>query len=146
MREILFGSRELTEYYRKSLALIHQYKLYQSYKLEVNKTEALLILFNCFRYRRDLATNKLSVEYLNLKSGKWEKDRVIHKSGSVFKFSHCPDISCLKGKKWLLYYAMHCMLNQVKTIVNHHKIYISFNQFTFIFSRSSYHIIFYNMI
>lgn len=130
MREILFGSRELTEYYRKSLALIHQYKLYQSYKLEVNKTEALLILFNCFRYSRDLVTNKLSVEYLNLKSGKWEKDRVIHKSGSVFKFSHCPDISCLKGKKWLLYYAMHCMLNQVKTIVNHHKIYTNFDRLT----------------
>ncbi|ANF70970.1 hypothetical protein A6043_06470 [[Haemophilus] ducreyi] len=126
MREVLFGSRELTEYYRKSMALIHQYKLYQPYKLDVNDTEATLILFNCFRYRRHLATGRFLVEYLDLGSGKWQKDRVIH-GGDFFYFSRCPDIRCFHSKKWLLNAAKEQMLNQVSKVVER-KNYVYFDR------------------
>ncbi|MBP4132426.1 PcfJ domain-containing protein [Gallibacterium anatis] len=74
-KRILFNNPELTEFYQICKSFIYENKFYEVYRLENNKNESVLILFNFYRYTKKHKTGQIKVEYWCLKSQKWKRER-----------------------------------------------------------------------
>ncbi|OOF59741.1 hypothetical protein [Rodentibacter myodis] len=77
MKKVLFGSEELTQYYRTMRAKIFEYKLYRAYQFEEDSRFITLTFFNFYRYKKNVKTGKISAYYFNFKANKWCTAKII---------------------------------------------------------------------
>ncbi|MDK9560760.1 PcfJ domain-containing protein [Gallibacterium anatis] len=74
-KRILFNNPVFTRFYHLCKDFIYENKFYEVYRLENNKNESVLILFNFYRYTKKHKTGQIKVEYWCLKSQKWKRER-----------------------------------------------------------------------
>ncbi|POY43202.1 hypothetical protein [Avibacterium endocarditidis] len=75
VKKNLFGSPKLTMFYQSCKDFIFEHKFYEVYRLENTETEAVLTLFNFYRYTKNHKTGLIRVEYWCLVSQQWKKER-----------------------------------------------------------------------
>lgn len=110
MNKVLFGNPEVTAFYQTCKTFIFTYNLCEIYRVENNDDEAVLILFNLYRYTKQHKTGKIYAEYLCLKEKKWKRERVKK------TFTHCYNLPIFKVSLKYLLYMQHDVIVKV---VNH---------------------------
>lgn len=134
MNRLLFGSEELTQYYRTMREKIFEYKLYRAYQLEENSQFISMTFFNFYRYKRNLKTGKISAYYFNLKSNKWYKARLNEAIYHFARFSSLPDLMPLKNHNMLMA-MIDMMLPKLQKFVDYDKRYSTYDRLAWRMNR-----------